>query len=1051
MELSPLTIIPAGAGSGKTYKIQTQLTKWVKDGAIKPERIIAVTFTEAAAGELRERIRYELLTDPEVDMEQVLALDQAYITTIHGFGLRLIQEYCFEGGWSPLPRLVSEDEGDILIRQALAVTRKADDIMANLYRYGYKWDRFKGSAEDQFRNLLSRLIQKHRVIGLYGISKRIRSHLHRRIKSLYGRTGDAKALENSLLNGVKRLLKVFPDCLADEYPDNGTYVKAMKNDFKKLRTAIKKGEIQQNWQLWLDLQELRGSKRGSAQPDGYEDLAEAVMEAARQLYRHPGPLDEALFHAEAIVNAAQDCLQHHTDLKQERGLVDYGDMLSLAHKLLSKIPDSLQDLSDRVDCVVIDEFQDTNPLQFSLLWALYRQGIPTLVVGDVKQAIMGFQDADSRLLEEISRTSGQSAPLTDNWRTVKPLMNFLNGAGKGLFPESYQELSPQVTAHSKYKPLHLLNFSAYPPYGRHSFYGDHVAAHIKDVLKAKKKVLVKDGGRRVVQGRDIAILLPTHKLIETYATSFREAGLQVHVDEDGWFGSRAVQLLYYGLLYAADPSDRHAALYLAVTELGDSSLTDSVKKLINGEDLPDSVLAALDAGQGTRDVYTMVSEVTKVLDLFSVFSTWPDAAQQRVNILRFLAEAEEFTAINPETLEASGLYGSGLKTFLVWLQNRSEADDTLPRAEVVNNDAITLTTWHSAKGREWPIVAVCGTFKEYNAKLPSLDIQYKSFDDLDKILQNAVIEYSPNFTAPETVELFKQPLQEEAEDNARRLLYVAMTRAKEHLILERAGFYEPKVNLTYWKLLCDCTKMSISDKSVVLSNEKISSSQTTIAKDPADLENEEPEPEITLPRLGLRAIQANKLSATTPASLSPSQITTGKKPAGAKIVSYTYGEPLQVALDKNPVETGTIIHRCFEVLSGQEDRTHLLNNATGYDFTKKQQQELQATVTSFENWCHEQFGAVELHKEIPITYQNEEGALVSGIIDLLIESEDGYWIIDHKTHVPDDIDKEFWDYWPQLHAYCDGVDRISGKKRVIGVGVSWVAKSIISLNKWYIR
>ena len=82
--LLPLTIIPAGAGSGKTYTIQQQLGEWVVQDLIAPERIVAVTFTDAAAAELRERIRAKLLSLGR--LEDALKLDQAFISTIHGFG-----------------------------------------------------------------------------------------------------------------------------------------------------------------------------------------------------------------------------------------------------------------------------------------------------------------------------------------------------------------------------------------------------------------------------------------------------------------------------------------------------------------------------------------------------------------------------------------------------------------------------------------------------------------------------------------------------------------------------------------------------------------------------------------------------------------------------------------------------------------------------------------------------------------------------------------------------------------------------------------------------
>ena len=130
MTLPSLTVIPAGAGSGKTYTLQQRLGDWVRDGLVAPERIVAVTFTEASAAELRERISAKLLAMGRAD--DALRLDQAYISTIHGFGLRVLTEFAFEGGTSPQPRLLNEDEQNILIRLALSQTDKADEIMSNL-------------------------------------------------------------------------------------------------------------------------------------------------------------------------------------------------------------------------------------------------------------------------------------------------------------------------------------------------------------------------------------------------------------------------------------------------------------------------------------------------------------------------------------------------------------------------------------------------------------------------------------------------------------------------------------------------------------------------------------------------------------------------------------------------------------------------------------------------------------------------------------------------------------------------------------------------------
>ena len=101
MNIPQLTVIPAGAGSGKTYTIQEKLGEWVVDEKISPERIVAVTFTEAAATELRERIRGKLLGLGRI--EDALKLDEAYISTIHGFGLRLLTEFALIQATRPGP------------------------------------------------------------------------------------------------------------------------------------------------------------------------------------------------------------------------------------------------------------------------------------------------------------------------------------------------------------------------------------------------------------------------------------------------------------------------------------------------------------------------------------------------------------------------------------------------------------------------------------------------------------------------------------------------------------------------------------------------------------------------------------------------------------------------------------------------------------------------------------------------------------------------------------------------------------------------------------
>src|SRR4030067_1698336 len=210
--IPPLTLVPAVAGSGKTYTIQKKLAQWIKEGKVAPDRIVAVTFTEAAASELRDCISAELVREGRLD--DALKLDQAYISTIHSFGLRILIEFAFDAGISPIPRLLIEDEEKILIRRALAVTDRADLVMDNLMAHGYRFDyNSQEGPEDQFRNKVLNLINKLRSIGVLGEEKQITHHALAKIKEVYGPTRSASDLKEELLGAVKDLLKRYPESM----------------------------------------------------------------------------------------------------------------------------------------------------------------------------------------------------------------------------------------------------------------------------------------------------------------------------------------------------------------------------------------------------------------------------------------------------------------------------------------------------------------------------------------------------------------------------------------------------------------------------------------------------------------------------------------------------------------------------------------------------------------------------------------------------------------------------------------------------------------------
>lgn len=1052
MTLPPLTIIPAGAGSGKTYTIQQRLGEWVAEGKVAPERIVAVTFTEVAAGELRERIRAKLLRLGR--LEDALKLDQAYISTIHGFGLRILTEFAFDSGLSPRPRLLNEDEENTLIRLALARTDKADVITSNLSSYGYKYDYSGKTAEEQFRDDLLGIVSRLRGVGWKSESPDYSIHAVNWIIDRYGETGNGEALTAELRARIEELLRAFPETLARECGTNATAQKELQRDFRNLHQALNEGELESNWNLWKSLRSIRQTKRGAPLPDGYDALADAVMAAANALPDHPGPLAHATSHIKALIAAGQDVLVHYADAKREAGLVDYSDMIAMAGEVLRDRNEVLSTLVSRIDCLVIDEFQDTNPLQFALLWQLKEAGVPTVIVGDLKQAIMGFQGADPRLFAAlVEQNQSVSDPLTQNWRSQPKLMNFINALGPGLFGDAYVSLEPQGSD-STLEPLEIVTFPKRANKSQHMVRAVSIGKRLNELLDDQSQQVVdrRTKESRQLRGGDIAVLCPTHNMCTEYATVLRSMGLRVRLQEDGWFTSRAVQIAWYALAYIANPSDRHAALYLAVTELGSLSLEVALRQLMDDGRIQDPLIEKLDKlapGVTERSVYALVADVLSAMNLYDVVAMWPDGEQSRANLLRLQAEASEFMDANREALSHGGFHGSGVQSFLAWLAVKVDGKDKnkQPDPLVLDEDAVEIVTWHSSKGREWPIVVVSGMDRKIEPKLPNLDLGYSSFDDLAQLLTNAHIEYSPAFAASETNDNYFEDLKIATETESRRLLYVALTRPREKLILEWPQYLAGKDNLTYWSILAHEAGLSLGDESLEIGEIsypcKITEGDSEL---PEELDLESVTVTSRLSTIGRRAICPE----IVPTELTPDSVT----PSGVRdsaiekneltLVTESYERGLDIEVGLTGAALGSFLHRCFEVLGARPESVGQLPVITGVDIDAETSKSILSCVTNFENWLNKRLSPKSVARELPLLAIDESGSVVTGSADLVIETQDGLWIIDHKSDMVEDLNVAFNNYRPQLKLYEKALSEAGSK--VLGIAINWIRLGEVTLE-----
>jgi len=1044
-----LTLIPAGAGSGKTYRIKEQLADWVEKGLIAPHRIAAVTFTESAAGELRERIRATLMERGRV--EDALRLDQSFITTIHGFGNRLLVEYAFEAGQCPSPRLLTEDEEQLLLRKAIARIERIEPLSRRLTIFGYRYDFASGTTDvEQFRGRILEVIQMLRIIG-GDVDRGTRlAHCLETITETYGPVDDGEALTAALRRGAQVLLDRYPICMVD-CVNSVSAKNAVENDFRSLQRAARTDDLNEDWGLWKRLQSLKVFKSDKQLPADYQAMAHEVMACAEALDRHPGPLKDALQHGEVLLASAWDALAEYARRKREKGIIDYTDMIDGARLLLEQ-PEVLDHLAGRFDCLVIDEFQDTNPLQFSLLWKLHQAGVPALIVGDLKQSIMGFQSADPRLMGSLLEQHPEHCtPLDSNWRSQPRLMEVVNALGAELFGKAYGPLTPRAPYESRLHPLEAISLEG--PGINHTVRAQHVAARIEAIL-ADETTTVYDRHlerHRPIRGEDIAILGLTHMRLKCYADALRDLGIRARLAEDGWFMSREVQLAYHGLSFVADPQDKHAALYLSVTELGEDDLTSAVRTLLEGDDFSLPLLERLkdlSQRQVDRTVDELVAATLDAMALFDHAALWPEAGQVRGNLLRLIGEARAFVAADREALAGGGFYGSGLKTFLAWLGSQLEGNDgdRQPDDRVHDEEAVQLMTWHAAKGREWPVVVVATLDRDVSARLPSLDIQYTDFSDLNRILENAWLQFSPLFAAGETNDQFIEPLHEKARTEGLNLLYVVLTRAREQLIIEWPNHLHRSSRYTYWHLLQDAAGMHLNGNELSIGGASFPCRVFSADREAPDAFAMPTAPVIPdLPRPGRRALQSGALKERpTPIFLTPSRLHGLEEGHALRLPSITYGPRLDLTLPSG-AGRGLLIHRALELL-GQGIDTKRARSLMEIDVSDADWRMIQEMAAAFVQCLHENLEPTALHWEVPLTSQNRNGSVIGGFIDLLVETKDGFWIVDHKSDEPEDLEATYHYYWPQLSCYAQAIEEGMGLK-VINVAIHWACLGTISFAK----
>jgi ATP-dependent exoDNAse (exonuclease V) beta subunit len=825
-DLDTTLVVEAAAGTGKTTELVQRILALLVTGTTTLSRIVAVTFTEKAAGEMKLRLRTEIerarnaaettateRTRLDAALEE---LEAAHIGTIHGFCAEILRHRPVEARVDPLFETLDEDARDRLFEEAFerwfqeTLADPPEGVRRVLRRR--RSDRDSGPKDVLRRAGLSLVDQRDframwrrdpfdRDASLDALVQRFRE-----VAQLDARIGTSEAWIAKSLAEIAHFVAEL---------DHRESVR--QRDADGLERELRAFARARHWNWKGGPNQLGGgvtravalATRDAAKNELESFLDRADADLAACLYRDLSPLVDA-----------------YEDLKRRAGKLDFLDLLAVARDLVRDDDAVRRELQSRYSHLLVDEFQDTDPLQADILLLLAaddsterdaaratpRPG-KLFIVGDPKQSIYRFRRADVALYEQIKRRlvahGARCVHLTTSFRSIPSIQSAVNasfaavmkGNAEGSQAE-YVALQPFRDDHASQPGVVVLPVPRpYSPWGKVTNYAidqsypDAVGAFVEWLVRDSNWTVSEPGGKRVrIEARHVCLLFRRFVAWRDDATRPYVRALEArripHVLVGGRsFHAREEVLALRNVANALEWPDDDFSVFATLRgpffALGDDALLayrathgslhplrriDETQLDALTQPVADAlaILAKLHVGRNTRPIADTLGRFLEETRAFAGVAIWPSGEQALANVSRVLDQARRF--------EARG--ATSFRAFVRRIEDESERN-AAGEAPVVEEgtDGVRLMTVHRAKGLEFPIVILVDPTCATASDEPS-----RYIDAAKGLWARPLAGCSPI----ELLEHRDEVLRHDAEE-AVRLTYVAATRAKDLLVLPAVG------------------------------------------------------------------------------------------------------------------------------------------------------------------------------------------------------------------------------------------------------------------------
>ena len=1011
--LDETLFVEAGAGTGKTEALVGRIVALITEGRATIGDIAAITFTELAAAELRERVRARLssIVDnrdiPETHRERsrraIRGFDSASIQTLHSFAGQLLRERPLDVGLPPSFEVIESIESDINFQDRwqlwLDEALDSEDLaptLAKAMSLGLRMDQLRDVAVSFYQNLDLLPVEFPRVSPPE--SNVIQEIVDSRqvIQELLPLAHND---DDILLSHAKRVVS-FADSLERIGTENNMALAVLS---RHGRLSQNRGRVQ-DW----DPHPQSGA-------NGCTALKSLLSELESE---KNSELDQ--WRSSLLCTLLENVRELATRYFQERisnGKIEFQDLLVLARNLVRDHTDAREYFRSRFTHILIDEFQDTDPIQSEIAVLLSTTGadlknqpsdlIPgkLFVVGDPKQSIYMFRGADISVSEDLKNfiPDGQLA-LSQNFRSQNSIISWLNptfekwmgGEDFSVSQVEYHPISPMWDSICEPNPMGVkfIGGALTEPAGvAREIEAQSLASAVMQI-KAEKW-MVRDGSTslREADYQDICVLLPTRTGLDALETALSGANIPYRLESQSMvLGTQDVQDLLNCLRAIDTPSDQVAlvaALRSSVFACSDLELFEFVQggaelDYLSGIKGSGPVQDALDLiNRFHQDrlwmtpeslIEKFVRETRMVESCFAL--TRP---RERWRRLRFVIDrAAAFTQVS----------NNSLRSYLDWIERQAEEGARMVETPVPepDEDAVRIMTIHASKGLEFPIVILAGIGGQPRSSLgPVIFDRAGKNAEVDLPAPGSRRFMTPGYSDAETEEKQKQDAERV------RLMYVASTRAEDHLVLSLFRSEPRGTGSSFSYYLEQLTgrdsdlwsELVINTISLETTNIKYENSETghLLGSDDNTRNSwiEERENKIK------RGSVSTSIAATSLARLDKEEFDQGE-------ISYRIG--------RGGTNLGRAVHSVLQTVNledtlGLEKICQAQANAEGIPYRWQEVASLSRTALE-SSIIKEAITSNGYYREVYVGAP-VGSMVVEGFVDLLFETEDGLVIVDYKT------------------------------------------------------